>query len=133
MRASGGPRRGGRSGRGCGAHTAAAPPRGRGALRALVPAVAILAVTVCKEAPGSIGRDEFVNAYVALRVAELRGSGNVIAARTRDSVLAAHGVSEDDLVTFADSHGGDPVYMAELWGAVEDSVEKYTTRADTVR
>lgn len=137
MSASGGLRSEDRSGTGREARAAVARHRVRrrvrGAARALLPAAVLLTVAVCEEAPDSISRQEFVNTYVALRTAELSGNSAVITARARDSVLAARGVSEEDLVTFADVHGDDPVYMAELWGEVADSLEQFTGRPDTAR
>ena len=137
MSAAGGLRPEYRSGTGRAARRAVARQRARrrvrGAARALLPAAVLLTVAGCEQAPDSISRQEFVNTYVALRTAELRGNSAVITARARDSVLAARGVSEEDLVTFADVHGDDPVYMAELWGEVADSLEQYTGRPDTAR
>lgn len=137
MSAAGGLRSEDRSGAARAARPAVARHRARrsvrGASRALLPAAVLLTVAVCEEAPDSISRQEFVNTYVALRTAELRGNSAVITARARDSVLAARGVSEEDLVTFADVHGDDPVYMAGLWGEVADSLEQYTGRPDTAR
>ena len=96
-------------------------------------AAALLGAAGCEGRPESISREDFVNAYVGLRVAELREGGRVISEAVRDSVLAARQIGVEDLEGFVEAHGDDPVYMSRVWGEVEDSMETYTTRPDTVR
>lgn len=99
------------------------------ALAAVLPGLA-----GCGPGPGSsISREEFIDTYTGLRVTELRGDDPVISEAARDSVLAAHGVSVENLEGFVEVHGRDPVYMERVWGEVEDSLEEYTGRPDTLR
>ena len=65
-------------------------------------------------------RQVFVDTYVDLRTAALANPGGQIRPEQRDSVLARHGVTEDDLVNFAEVHGRNVEYMAEVWGEVEN-------------
>lgn len=101
--------------------------------RCLVAAAMILGAAGCGAEPDSISREDFIGAYVGLRLAELRGGGPVISEAARDSVLAAREIGVEDLEGFVEAHGDDPVYMSRVWGEVEDSMETYTTRPDTAR
>ena len=86
-------------------------------------AAVVLAATGCEpEVPLAIDREVFVQTYVALRVAELRSPGAVIPDADRDSVLAESGVTEEDLVTFAEVHGGDPVFMEGVWTEIQNRI-----------
>ncbi|MBW3534721.1 MAG: hypothetical protein KY453_05810 [Gemmatimonadetes bacterium] len=67
----------------------------------------------------TIPRETFIATYVDLRKASLEGPGGPIDDGERQRVLEAHGVSEDDLLRFADVHGDDPRYMRELWDEIE--------------
>jgi len=73
--------------------------------------------------PRSISREEFVEAYVALRLAALEESGGSdrtpISPEARERTLAEQGVTEEELFRFAEIKGGDVVYMKELWSDVE--------------
>ena len=70
-----------------------------------------------------ISREEFVEAYVALRLAALEesdGSDDTpISPEARERVLDEQGVTEEELLRFAEIRGGDMVYMKELWSDVE--------------
>ncbi len=66
-----------------------------------------------------LDRDTFVAVYVDLRLAALDNLGQEIRPAERDSVLAVHGVTPEDLVAFVDAHGRDVPYMVDLWSEVE--------------
>jgi len=100
-------------------------PRGpiRGLLTGLAAAAVVVAAAGCgPEVPETIDREVFVQTYVALRVAELRSPGAVIPDADRDSVLAERGVTEEDLVSFAEVHGGDPVFMEGVWTEIQNRI-----------
>ena len=65
-----------------------------------------------------LDRDTFVAVYVDLRLAALDNLGQEIRPAERDSVLAVHDVTPEDLVAFVDAHGRDVPYMVELWSEV---------------
>ena len=88
-------------------------------MRAAAAALAVLGAAACGAAPDTISREEFVEAYVALRAAELERAGNVIPDEARDSVLAAGGVTQEDLDAFVEAHGRDVVLMADIWTEVD--------------
>ncbi len=94
-------------------------PGASAAARALALALAALGAAACGASPDTISRDEFVASYVALRVAELEEAGNVIPDEVRDSVLAARGVTEEDLDAFVEAHGRDVVFMQGVWTEVD--------------
>lgn len=96
---------------------------GRGLLAAVMLAPTALCAGACGAAADTISREEFVEAYVALRVAELEGAGNVIPDAARDSVFTASGVSEEDLDGFVEAHGRDVVFMADIWTEVDSLMD----------
>lgn len=67
----------------------------------------------------TIDRETFVATYVDLRAAALAAPGGGLAPADRERILAQHGVSEQDLLEFADARGGDVAYMRDLWLEVE--------------
>jgi hypothetical protein len=79
-----------------------------------------LAMAACTPAAPetAIDRETFVATYVDLRKAALRSPTRTLTDAQRDSVLAAHGVGEKDLVQFAEVRGADPDYMVALWSEV---------------
>ena len=103
-----------------------------GGLVAPVMLAAALGAGACGGPADTVSREEFIEAYVALRVAELEGAGNVISDAARDSVLAASGVTEEDLDAFVEVHGGDPVFMSAVWNEVEGRMADLNKEADPV-
>ena len=69
-------------------------------------------------------RETFIAIYVDLRMAARDNEGQEIHPLERDSILEEYGVTADDLVAFADSHGRDVRYMAELWADIEEIIEQ---------
>ena len=100
--------------------------------RPLAVAVALAPLAGCvgagSESPPS--RESFVDVYVALRTAELRSPGAVIADGDRDRILAEHEVTEDDLLAFAEAHGRDAVFMEELWTEVQSRMVELASQPD---
>lgn len=92
------------------------------ALLALVGAVGFGGCAADGE-PRSISREEFVETYAALRLAALEESAGSdstpISPEARERTLAEQGVTEEELLRFAELKGGDVVYMKELWSDVE--------------
>ncbi len=68
---------------------------------------------------GTPGREEFIGAYLDLRIA-LLGSGTTdLGDEVRDSILSGYGVTAQDLLDFVDTHGEDIEFMRDLWTEVE--------------
>ncbi len=67
----------------------------------------------------TIPRETFIQAYVELRAAALRSSRYQIGVAQRDSILEGLGITEQDLITFAETRGGDLEYLKELWAEVD--------------
>ena len=85
-----------------------------------------------EEGPDTISREVFVETYVALRVAELTESGDDgISAEARERVLAGKGVTEEELLTFADVRGPDVNFMEQLWDDIEERLEEIRNTPDT--
>lgn len=103
------------------------------ALRALRTAAAVVAAVLAAcggDGPpaAAIDRVTFVDAWVDLRVAALT-AGGPLADSARDRVLREHGVTEDDLLAFADAVGSDPEYMLGVWTDVEERMRALSDSA----
>ena len=103
-------------------------PRGGGWLAAAF----VLAAGCAEGVPETIGREAFIETYVALRVAELTETGGeIISPEERDRVLDEQGVTEEELFGFVEVHGGDVDFMKELWKEVEERMEVLRNPPDT--
>ena len=112
----------------------ARPPRARNAKRttalgrAALSLVLLCSVAGCSAPSGVEGdipdRETFIAIYVDLRLAAMDDPAQDIHPTERDSILEAYRVTADDLVAFADLHGRDVRFMAELWADVEDLINK---------
>jgi len=67
---------------------------------------------------GSLDRATFVDAWVDLRTAALASPAREISPTERDRILAERGVTQEELLTFAEVHGSDVSYMKEIWDEV---------------
>ena len=109
------------------------PGLGWPGLGCLLLAAAVLPAA-CGPAPEQVMTwQDFVDVYVDLRAAELRAPEAVITEAKRDSVLSAHGVTEEDLLAFAERYGNDVTFMEGVWGAVENRMVQLSSRPDSVR
>lgn len=82
---------------------------------------AILPLWSCSPTPtATVDRETFVQVYVELRVAALESSDANLAEEDRERILQRHGVSAEDLISFAEVHGADPDYMLSVWTEIED-------------
>jgi hypothetical protein len=80
--------------------------------------------------PGVIGKEAFISAFVDLREAARR-NGGTIDTRVRETVLANHEVTEEDLLGFAEAHGRDVSYMNDVWQEVERRLDSIRTSSDS--
>lgn len=91
--------------------------------RAVSVLVAVVAVSACSSAPGddaaTIDRDLFVDVYVDLRVAALDADTRLLSDEVRTEVLDRHGVTEEELLRFADAHGREVEFMRDVWNDIE--------------
>ena len=109
------------------------PGRGWPGRLCLLLAAAVIPAA-CGPAPEQVMTwQDFVDVYVDLRAAELRAPEAVITEAKRDSVLSAHGVTDEDLLAFAERYGNDVTFMEGVWGAVENRMVQLSSRPDTVR
>ncbi len=69
--------------------------------------------------PETIERDTFVQAYANLRIAAVETDSGRIAFTVRDSILDGFGVTEEDLMIFADVHAEELEFMRDVWNDVE--------------
>lgn len=81
--------------------------------------------------PEVIDRETFVATYVDLRAAALSTADGRITPERREEILRAHGVTEEDLLAFAEVHGRDVEYMAEVWSEIEQRLDLRTAPGDT--
>lgn len=83
----------------------------------------------------TISGETFVATYVELRRSALESETGQITAEERERILSERGITEDDVLTFVDVHGGRIDFMRDVWNDVEarllESLEADTARADT--
>lgn len=99
--------------------------------------VGLSLATACIGEGGSSGdgvtREEFIEAYVALRAAGLQSATGVISSEDRERILAAEDVTQEELLEFAATHGGNSAFMREVWDEVESRLHDRRTGSDSVR
>lgn len=101
---------------------------------AIAVAVSVLSGSLGCAGPGERGeaetltREAFVETYTALRQAAMQSSSGVIAPEDRERVLAEQGVSEDELASFAETHGADDEFMRTIWEEVQEKITEQRTR-----
>ena len=67
----------------------------------------------------TIAADQFVDTYVALRIAALSNPRGEITPEQRDSVLTASGVRSEQMLEFAEAYGRQAAMMQSVWDSVE--------------
>ena len=67
----------------------------------------------------TISRETFVEAYHRLRTEALRSPDMEIGIQVRDSILAEMGITDGDLLTFAEVWGSDGDFMIGIWEEVD--------------
>ena len=72
----------------------------------------------------TIDPETFIAAYVDLRADALLNDSQQITDAERDQVLQNHGVTEDELLAFADIHGRDVTFMRDVWDEVEERLDR---------
>lgn len=97
------------------------PPRW---FRAFALGAALLAAACGRDGPvraakGGIDRETFIATYVDLRAVTIRGDSFAISDAQRAEVLARTGVTEAELLAFAELHGEDVPFMRSVWDEVE--------------
>ncbi len=87
-------------------------------------AACALSAAACDDSPasydGPVDWETFVATYVDLRLSALGTPTGVITDAERTRVLEKHGVTEDDLLGFADAWGADPAAMRGVWEDVQN-------------
>lgn len=83
--------------------------------------VGLVGVAACSGDPGAdaIDRDVFIDTYVDLRVAALETDSVRLGDGQRSEILARHGVTEEDLVHFAEAHATRLEFMRDVWNEIE--------------
>lgn len=87
----------------------------------LLDGLVLLACVACGlgSAPETIDRELFIQTYVDLRTAALDTDSQRLANPDRASILDRHGLTEDDLLRFAEVHSSDLDFIRDLWNDVE--------------
>ena len=80
----------------------------------------------------TIDRETFISTYVDLRAAALRRDSREITDEERDSILGEYGVTEDELLSFAEVHGREVPFMQDLWDEVEGRLDAIRPMIDDV-
>ncbi len=100
-----------------------------------VVALCLLVVSGCDDRPSerdlAVSRARFVDTYVDLRVEALRAETETLTDSARATVLRRHGVTEDELLDFAEAMGGDLDYMRDVWNEIEARLDSLPPTTET--
>ena len=76
--------------------------------------------------------EDFIETYVDLRAAALITEDGQVTEAGRSEVLDRHGISEEDLISFAQANGEDLIFMQEIWNEIELRLENTRSSPDTM-
>ena len=76
--------------------------------------------------------EDFIATYVDLRAAALITEDGQVTEIGRSEVLDHHGVSEEDLISFAEAYGEDLTFMQEIWNEIELRLENTSSSPDSM-
>jgi len=86
-------------------------------------ATALLWASACDPAgpqdTRAITREQFIPAFVDLRVAALRHPAGTLPVGARDSILDIHGLSPEQMLGFVQNHAAELEFMRDLWNEIE--------------
>jgi hypothetical protein len=84
------------------------------------------AAAACGGGPAAdaIEREVFIATYVDLRIAAFHTDSSRVATAEKDEILTRHGVTEEDLTTFAEVHSADLEFMRDVWNEVEARLDQ---------
>ena len=76
--------------------------------------------------------EDFIATYVDLRAAALITEDGQVTEVGRSEVLDHHGISEEDLISFAEAYGEDLTFMQEIWNEIELRLENTSSSPDSM-
>jgi len=76
--------------------------------------------------------EDFIATYVDLRAAALITEDGQVTEVGRSEVLDHHGISEEDLISFAEAYGEDLTFMQEIWNEIELRLENTRSSPDSM-
>ena len=76
--------------------------------------------------------EDFIETYVDLRAAALITEHGQVTEAGRSEVLDRHGISEEDLISFAETYGEDLTFMQEIWNEIELRLENTRSAPDSM-
>ena len=76
--------------------------------------------------------EDFIATYVDLRAAALITEDGQVTEAGRSEVLDRHGISEEDLISFAEAYGEDLTFMQEIWNEIELRLENTSSSPDSM-
>ena len=96
-------------------------------MRRAVPLLGALLLASACERPATydgLEREEFVATYVDLRRATVAGE---LDEQTRDSILEAHGTTEEALRDYVEQRAEDPEAIADTWREINERISARDT------
>lgn len=100
----------------------AGPNRVLGALLAL--GTLLFAAGCSGGPPGPITREAYVDLYVQILRAADAAPDSIAARDSARRILAEHGVTNDDLMEFAQRYVDDPTALAGIWEEIEERLKQ---------
>jgi hypothetical protein len=81
---------------------------------------------------GPITREEYIDLYVRILTAGEAARDSVAATDSANRILTERGLTDEDLLEFAERLSHDPQALADIWGEIEARL-KEPAEEDTVR
>ena len=78
----------------------------------------------------TIPKETFIQTMVELRLEAARTMDHRITPGQRDRILAEMGVTDQELIRFAEVHGGNVPFMHEVWLEVDRRLREYVEEMD---
>ena len=76
--------------------------------------------------------EDFIATYVDLRAAALITEDGQVTEVGRSEVLDRHGISEEELISFAEAYGEDLTFMQKIWNEIELRLENTSSSPDSM-
>ncbi len=81
----------------------------------------LLSLSGCKsEESGRLSREEYIEVFVEILLAAEETRDSVAATYATLAILEKHGLTEDDLIEFANRYVDDAQGLADIWAEIEE-------------
>ena len=81
----------------------------------------LLLFCACKDTinPPPFGREQYIEIYVEILRAADEEADSIAASKRAEEILARHGVTQEELLAYAEHYIDEPEHLAEVWLEIE--------------